>query len=481
MRSVLLAVRARARDVWPVPVALMGAGSVAVAAGAGMGGSAVAAVVVLSAVLGGLCSWRASVYGLVWYVPLSGLPVLVVHEHRAAVALLKDVLFVVPAYLGFTASVLARRLPPVAPGLPVLPLAALALVVCVQAFNPLLSHRLVGLIGLKLWLGYVPLYVLGYHLVPDTAGAVRLFRLMALAAVVPAAVGIVQAALLYGGHAELLFRLYGEAAAAATQEFAAFQVGDGVLRRVPGTLPFVTQFFFFLAASVALADGWRQTIRPGSGARLAADGLWFALLLAGLLTGARLAFLFLPLLVLLLRWCTGGSLLRALGGCLGITLLSLTLLGVEVGALVRHLLEVARAEFRFVVVDGFTRAWSVRWLGLGAGADATAARYAFADRERWQAVDGVWHEGWFVRAWLELGVVGLALVLVVYGAVAAALAGRVRRGTDASARALTGAVLALLIWALLIGLKGQSLDLDPLNMYVWLFAGVAVRVAGGAA
>jgi len=57
----------------------------------------------------------------------------------------------------------------------------------------------------------------------------------------------------------------------------------------------------------------------------------------------------------------------------------------------------------------------------------------------------------------------------------------VRRGAEAPARALTGAVLALLIWALLTGLKGQSLDLDPLNLYVWLFAGVAVRVAGGAA
>lgn len=481
MRPAMPATRAFTQDAWPVPVALMGAGAVAVAVGAGLGAQAAAAVAALAAVLLGLCSWRTSVYGLVLYVPLSGLPVLVMHEQRAVAALLKDVLFVVPAYLGFTVSVLARRLPPTAPGLPVLPLAALVLLVCVQAFNPLLPNRLVGLIGLKLWLGYVPLYVLGFHLVRDAAEAARLFRLMALAAVVPTAVGMIQVALLYGGHAELVYRLYGSAAAAATQEFAAFPVGDGVLRRVPGTLPFVTQFFFFLAASLALADGWRQTLRAGSGVRLAADGLWLALLLAGLLSGARLAFAFLPLLVLFLRRCTGGSLLRALGACLGITLLAMMLLGVELGALFWHLLEVVRAEFRFVVLDGFARAWSVGWPGLGAGADATAARYAFADPELWQAVDGIWHEGWYVRAWLELGVVGLVLVLVVYGAVVVSLAWRVRRTADARARAMGGAVLALLIWALLTGLKGQSLDLDPLNMYVWLFAGVASRVAGGAA
>lgn len=510
--------RPLARDVWPVPVALTGAGLVAFAVGAGRGAQAGAAVVVLGAVLVGLCCWRASVYGLLLYVPFSGFPALVLHEHRAVAALLKDVLFVVPAYLGFTVSVLARRLPPVAPGLPVLPLAALAVLVCVQTQNPLLPNRLVGLIGLKLWLGSVPLYLLGYHLVRDTSEAARLFRLVALAAVPPAAVGVAQAVLLHGGHADLIYRLYGSAAAAVTQEFAAFQVGDGVLRRVPGTLPFVTQFFFFLAASAAVAFGWRQTLpRHRRGARLVADAVWLGLVLAGFLAGARLAFVFLPLLVLLLCWCTGGSLPRALLVCAGAALLAMVLLGVEADALVRHLTEVVRAELRVVVVDGFARAWTAGWLGLGAGADATAARYAFADPALWQAVDGVWHEGWFVRAWLELGVVGLALVLLVYGAVVVELARRLRRVADAPHppspddgspiayrvsrrthhaprtthdalgfpqagerhRAMCGAVLALLIWALLTGVKGQTLDLDPLNMYFWLFAGVAARIAGG--
>ncbi len=463
----------------PAVLAAAGLATIAVAIGAGMNVPAVAAAALLATVLVGLCCWRAAVYGLLLYVPFSGLPALVLHEHRAVVALLKDVLFVVPAYLGFALSVLARRSSPTAPGLPVLPCAALTVVATIQVFNPALPNRLVGLIGLKLWLGYVPLYLLGYHLVRDAAGAARLFRLVALTALPPAGAGVVQAALLSSGHADLIYHLYGPAAAAVTQEFAAFEIGDGLLRRVPGTLPFVTQFFLFLATSMALAEGWRQTLPRGGRARLMADLVWLGLLLAGFLTGARLAFVFLPLLVVLLRLCVGGGVARALVGCIGSMLAAVALLGLDASALAHHLLEVVRAELRFVVLDGFSRAWSVGWLGLGAGADATAARYAFPDPELWQAVDGVWYEGWFVRAWLELGVAGFALVVIGYGVMVAALARRHRRVSEARARAMSGAVLALLIWALLIGLKGQALDLDPLNIYFWLFAGLATRVTEG--
>jgi len=479
MRLATPARRARMPALWLLLTVLAGLGPAA-AIGAGMTVQALAVVAVLSAVLTALCSWRVAVYGLLLYVPLSGLPALVLYEHRAVVALLKDVLFVGPAYLGFTVSVLSRRVPPTAPGLPIVPFAALAVLVGIQVFNPALPNRLAGLIGLKLWLGYVPLYLLGYHLVRDAAGAARVFRLVALTALLPAAVGVVQAVLLASGHADLVYRLYGPSAAAVTQGFAAFQVGDGLLRRVPGALPFVTQFFLFLAASIALAEGWRQTLpRRCRGARLTAEMVCLGLLLACFLTGARLAFVFSPLLVILLRLCVGGGALRALGTCAGTMLAAVALLGVEVGALVHHLFEVAQAELRFVVLEGFVRAWSVGWLGLGAGADATAARYAFPDPALWRAVDGVWYEGWFVRAWLELGVVGLALVLIGYGAVVAALARRYRHVSEARSRALSGAVLALLIWALLTGVKGQTLDLDPLNMYFWLFAGVATRVAEG--
>jgi hypothetical protein len=466
---------ARAYDVWPASVALVGAGLAAIAVGAGRGVETAAVLVVLGAVLVGVCCWRASVYGALLYVAVSGLPALVLHEQRGVMALLKDVLFVGPAYLGFALSVLARRGSPPAPGLPLPLFAALAVLAGVQVFNPALPNRLVGLIGLKLWLGYVPLYLLGYHLVRDAAGAARLFRLVALTALLPAAVGVAQAALLARGHADLVSRLYGPAAAAVTQGFAAFAVGDGLLRRVPGTLPFVTQLFVFLATGVALAEGWRRAV-PRGGARLMADVVWLGLMLAGFLTGARLAFVFLPLLVVLVRLCAGGGVIGALAGCAGSLLAAVALLGLEVGALADHLAQVLRAEVRFVVLDGFSRAWSVGWLGLGAGADATAARYAVADPERWQAVDGVWYEGWFVRAWLELGVVGLALLVGGYGAVVAALARRHRRVSAARARAMSGAVLALLIWALLLGLKGQALDLDPLNMSFWLFAGLATRV-----
>ncbi len=38
------------------------------------------------------------------------------------------------------------------------------------------------------------------------------------------------------------------------------------------------------------------------------------------------------------------------------------------------------------------------------------------------------------------------------------------------------ALLAFLIWNLIYNLKGQYMDIDPINVYFWLFAGVLARL-----
>jgi hypothetical protein len=37
-------------------------------------------------------------------------------------------------------------------------------------------------------------------------------------------------------------------------------------------------------------------------------------------------------------------------------------------------------------------------------------------------------------------------------------------------------LLAFLCWAVLSAMKGPFIDLDPVNVYFWLFAGVLARV-----
>jgi cytochrome b561 len=85
---------------------------------------------------------------------------------------------------------------------------------------------------------------------------------------------------------------------------------------------------------------------------------------------------------------------------------------------------------------------------------------------------GVWYESWYLKALIELGVVGLAVFLVLIARLLVRAA-RAHRATvaDPEARSMSAAFLALFIWTLLFSIKTAGIDEDPLDLYVWLFLG----------
>ena len=257
-----------------------------------------AVLVLLCAFLVGVWRWRWSVYALLVYLPFSGIPILAAVARggdRAAALLAKDFLFVLPAYVGFAVWALRRRERPALPAVPLTLLALLALVVVVQALNP--PNFLAALIGTKVWLFYVPLVALGYHLVDTRRRLIDVLGLMTLVALVPAAIGIAQGVLLIRGHADLALRLYGDAAAAATQQFTRFEfAGGGTLHRVPSTFSYVSQYYMFVAAMLVVSYAWWRA----SHRRVLGATVWIVLLGAAFLSGQRGAFVFVPLLVALL-------------------------------------------------------------------------------------------------------------------------------------------------------------------------------------
>src|SRR5262249_12084473 len=191
--------------------------------------------------------WRWPLYGLLVYIPVSGLAVLAAYPGRTdrAVAILaKDFVFVIPAYALFVGYCLQHRkkfwfkvAPPVLIGL-------LALVVAAQAFTPNLPTPLVGLIGIKVWLFYIPLFFLGYWLVRDRAHLFTVFGVMSLVALLPAVIGLVTVVLYYTGHAQTVYNAYGDSAAPATQNFTTFVLSHGcTIRRVPSTFSFFYQYY----------------------------------------------------------------------------------------------------------------------------------------------------------------------------------------------------------------------------------------------
>ena len=436
-----------------------------------------AAVVILGvATLIGVQSWRLAVVLALVYLPVQGLLWVALYPHTAPAALAKDFLFVIPAYIGFFYWCIKSKQNFVFPGFPLLAVVLLAGLVVAEIFNPLLDSLLVGLVGAKVWLFYIPMAFLGYQLVRNRRDLDRLLKIMCLTAIVPAVIGIVEAVLYYTGHSSFVYSLYGSAASAATQGFASINVGGAGFRRVPSTFSFVAQYYIFMTSMVAFGYAWWRRAAAGSWSRRWRLGIWLLFLAAALTSGARGALAFVPLMLIAILLIDGRLGVSSIGpiAALGAGLvLMIALAGASATGTVSDLFVNARVQLHSVFITGLRDASHHLFLGSGTGSDTNAARYvsgAFS-------ATGGWQESYLAKSILELGIVGLALIAAVLGSIVVRGFRIRRRLRDPGLIAMASAILGLMIWGIAYTVKAQYLDFDPLNLYFWLFTGVLFKLA----
>jgi hypothetical protein len=425
---------------------------------------AIGLLTLASGLIVGLYRWRWSLYAFLIYMPVSGIPVILTYP-RPELILIKDLLFIIPGYLGFVLA--SRRTGWRTKGVPTFALAALAFLVLIQAFNPALPNALVALLGIKVWLFYVPLIFLGYHLATSGPDLRRLLGIMSCAAIIPAVIGLIEAILLYAHQSKFVYSLYGAAAAATTQEFVQNLTGGGMLPRVPSTFTFVFQYFMFTAAMIAVAYAWWRT----SGRRLAFL-TWTLMVAASFTSGARGAFIMIPLLVLLIV-AIDGRLGRGVAPVLAVGSLAVGAIflfgGVPVDVF-SQAGQIGAEEVGIGFLVGIRKALELTVVGLGTGGATGAARYA-APLQFISPMYGL-SESWYVKSLLELGLAGLLLIVVVFGRIIFRALAVHWRLTDPGIKSVSAALLAFLVWTLLYASKGLYIDLDPTNAYLWLFSGV---------
>jgi hypothetical protein len=427
-----------------------------------------------------LTRWRWPVYALLAYLPVSGVAVLAAYPgrvERAVAILAKDFVFVIPAYLLFLGYFLTRKKRFWFRGAPLVLFGLLTLIVVIQAFNPDLPNHLVGLIGIKVWLFYIPLFFLGYHLIHSRGQLFRVLGLMSLLALIPAVIGLAEVVLYYTGHAQTVYDAYGGAASSATQGFTTFVLSHGcTIRRVPSTFSFFYQYYLFGAAMVAVSFAWWRGSRP-AGRQLWAGGVVFLVIfLAAMFSGVRLAFIVIPLLVAAIILLAARSANRLSWTAVAVAAACFALAGGTAAGIcgfAAHIGQTTSAEAGPVGPKSVSEAVHKTWLGLGAGSDSTAARYAFPDIQLKTSVGSV-QESWYVKTYLELGVFGLAIVLALLGTIVYRVARVHIRLRDPRLKMVSAAALALMGWVLLYSLKAQYFDLDPINIYFWLFAGIVM-------
>jgi hypothetical protein len=428
---------------------------------------AAVAVVVL-----GVLNWRWAVFVLVAYMPFAGLPRYLLYPAEWPV-LIPDFLIVLPAYVGFAIAFVKgdARLPPHRTTIVLLVL--FAILALVQSFNPGVTRRSVAAVGLRDWIYFVPLYLLGYNLVTDIGQAIRLVALICCAGLIPAAVGIAEASLFLIGHQDVVYRIYGAAGDAATQHFVAFPIGGGlVLRRVPSTFTFVSLYYFFATAMVAFSFALWKMARPPF--RAAALILHIVFILAAISSGQRAAFVFIPLLVWFMTML-GGSRGQALALSSGLVAVAgLAILSFETRSALNPVvvsLQTGVRLFRETFVDGVKLIAATTWTGLGTGSATEASRFVVGHPTQFNNIPGGPAESWYLRAWIELGIAAPLILLAILLSIIAS-AWQCHRRLHPRLRPLSAALVALMLWNAIYGVKGAPISLEPMNVYFWLAAGL---------
>ena len=444
----------------------------------GRGHLAIAAFPLSALLLMILVRWQRGVYALLAYLPITGVVTLRLLPWQGwqllHPVLYKDLFFVLPAYFGYLASlVLRRERLPRLPSSVTLSLLALSLIVLAQAANPGVPNVLTALIGAKVWLFYIPLYLLAYSLVTSTRSLWVLFRLLVVLAILPCAFGIAEYVLAQSlGYAATMDAFYGAAAAQATQGYTSFQIGGGIVSRIPSTFTFVTQYFgFTLAMLVPSYVVWRSD--PTLRWRKLARWIMVLVTVASFLSGARSAFIFVPLLLGLMFGLDRGfsGVLRA-GLYVSVALTSaLAISRMGARALFDH---VTGLFFNYAVDTAYgdlIQSILQSPLGSGTGTNTGPARYAFERPEDFIAL-----QNYYAKATIELGIPGLLLLCMLFVVLIREGFRMRRRLRTTSLRVIACAILAFLITMALNSFKGWLLDLDPVNVYFWVFAGVLAKL-----
>jgi len=286
-------------------------------------------------------------------------------------------------------------------------------------------------------------------------------------ALVPAIVGIVEAVLLYTGHTNVVYAFYGPAARAVTQGFSVFTYGSsGHLFRLSSTFSFVAQYSFFMSAMTAIAyANWRS--KGGT-----ASFVSFAVILVACLTsGERASLVLVPLLLLGVTFLEVNPkrILVPLGLIIAGLIGSATLFRSNLAEVLGFVFSTGLNEFQPTSVDTMARALQMAKLGLGTGINTGAARYV-ADPA------ALLNESWWVKIVFEIGIPGLIIVGALFVWIALTGVAGHRRLQDPRLRSISAALLGFVLWVMLYNVKGPVIDLDPTNVYFWLFAGLLLRI-----
>jgi hypothetical protein len=191
-------------------------------------------------------------------------------------------------------------------------------------------------------------------------------------------------------------------------------------------------------------------------------------------SGERASFVFTPMTIALIFLFDRGlvGFIKGIGGGILIAWAVLTaILGIafwEMYGLVSTLFTNYASD---VAYGGLVQAVKLAPLGMGTGTNTGAARFAVNDPNAFIGL-----ENYYAKAVYELGLPGLLIVGGLFVAIVFAGLRVHARMRSPVLRCWASALVAFFVVILLNSFKGWLVDLDPVNVYYWVFAGILLKL-----
>ncbi|MBD2210348.1 hypothetical protein H6G27_10720 [Nostoc linckia FACHB-104] len=437
---------------------------------------------------------RQALFAFIIYVPFGG-TITYYLGNSPVLQLAKDA-FYIPALIGLWQSCRKQGLPfiiPQAIKTPLLILLGFCLLTLVfvnggQQFNPPAVGPLqkapqefpigLGILGLKVFLGYLPLIACAYYLIRNKTDFLLLSRLQVVLTLICCVLGVIQYLLLLTGVCQGTRGFEGDFLFRATLEARCYFGGsllyspeEGVIR-LPGTFVAPWQWAWFLISSTffTFATGFTD---PSIFWRLIGLGSLASVFINAVISGQRIALALVPTCFVILLFLTGqiANLKRFIPIGIGLAII-LGIAMVTNPTVVQERTESFTSRWEasppqdFIIQQFEDNLKNVGPLGNGLGRATNSARSMGSTKLI---------ETYYPKVMYEVGIVG---VLGFLGLVTALTISAFKTYRSIKNRNLRSHGAALWVFVLFISYNTYyyPLDVDPVAVYYWFYAGVLFKL-----
>ncbi|QDL07193.1 hypothetical protein DP113_04020 [Brasilonema octagenarum UFV-E1] len=437
---------------------------------------------------------RQALFAFLIYVPFAG--TITYYLGNSPILQLAKDSFYIPALIGLWQMCRKQRLPLIVPQAiktPLFILLGICLLTLVfvngaQQLNPSLTQLLndttteipigVGILGLKVLLGYVPLIGCAYYLIRNQRDFLFLSRLQIVLILACCAMGLIQYVLLSKGICQGTRFLEGAAQFKASIEARCYFGGsliyspDQGIIRLPGTFVAPWQWGWFLISSIffAFASGFSDPSRIW---RILSLSSMAAVMINAIVSGQRIALALVPLCFVVLLLLTGQirNLKRflpigvGLAMILGFAIVRNPEIFQERTASLNERWE-ASPPLEFITQQ-FANVWrNLEPLGHGLGRATNSARVLGSTRLI---------ETYYPKIIYEIGPLGLLGFLALVTTLTIVCFQTYRSIRNPNLRSYAAA-----LWVFILFISYNTyyypLDVDPIAVYYWFFAGVLLKL-----